>query len=123
MATGRERRRAPRVACSGPAKVFAARTLSGTVKDVSIGGAFVQLPLPMPSVGSELTLKFQLPGDPRWFEVTAEVRFHATLPPSDGGPGLGVKFLRLPREAQEAIDAFVTAHWTAESEPPARGRE
>ena len=103
--------------------MFAARTLSGTVKDISAGGAFVQLPLPMPPVGSELQLKFQLPGDARWFEANAEVRFHVALPPSDGGPGIGLKFLRLEREAAEAIEAFVGAHWTVETEPPPRGRE
>lgn len=112
---GKERRRSPRVKCGGLAKIFAARTVSGTIKDLSRGGIFLQMPLPLFPVGGELPLKLMLPGDPRVFDATGEVRYHAALPPEDGGPGMGIKFLRLPREAEEAIGKFVDAHLAAET--------
>ncbi len=120
MPPKKDRRRAPRVTCGGSAKAFGARTVSGVLKDVSRGGVFLQIPLPLFTIGGELTLKFSIPGDARVFEATAEVRYHAHLPAEEGGPGMGLRFVRLPNEAQEAIDAFVAARHSPETEPPWR---
>lgn len=118
--TRKERRRAPRASIRGPVKVFGPRTVSGSLKDISSGGLFVQTAPPLLPVGTEVTLRFALPDDPRELEASGEIRYHSHLPAFDGGAGFGLRFIRLPYEARARIDAFVQANWVPGHEPPFR---
>jgi c-di-GMP-binding flagellar brake protein YcgR len=84
-------------------KVMAARTVSGVAFDVSEGGMLIDAEMAQPRVGSELQLKFRLPGAKERTMVRAEVVRHAD------GKKFGVKFLRLDAGQLAAIAAFVKA--------------
>ena len=76
-------------------------------RDLSRGGAFVEMDDPLP-VGARFLMTFELPGsDP--VEVEAEVAWIFRLEDSvaDLPPGMGVRFVDLSDEAGEIIDGFL----------------
>jgi len=82
-------------------KVMAARTISGIAVDVSEGGMLVEAEMAHPRLGSELQLKFSLPGSKERTKIRVEVVRHA------GPKRFGVRFLRLDASQLSAITAYV----------------
>jgi c-di-GMP-binding flagellar brake protein YcgR len=69
-------------------------------RDVSLGGMFINVKLPLP-IDSELSLTFRLnPTEPA-IACRARVMF------SRVGLGMGIKFLDVSQEAQQALQKFV----------------
>jgi hypothetical protein len=69
-------------------------------RDVSVGGMFFELRFPLP-VGCEMSVTFRLsPAEPA-ITCRARVTF------SRVGLGMGIQFLDLSREAQQALQEFV----------------
>lgn len=103
MASAEERRQHERVGVDPPleVKVLAARTVSGLALDVSEGGMLIQAEMSPPRPGSELQIKFRLPGDKQRTVVRAEVVRQA------GGKQFGVRFLRLDAGVLSAIASYV----------------
>ncbi len=83
------------------------RWLSGFTTNLSDGGLFIATAV-QEEVGTQLRIRFQLPGGPR-IDGTAVVRWIRKVDDqrTDTVPGLGVQFVSLTHEARQAIDAFV----------------
>jgi type IV pilus assembly protein PilZ len=94
-----ELRRHPRVPL-GIAVQYTSRgateSASGTCKDISIGGMFIQTPTP-PPFGAELIVRLELPGHKAPLSFPAIVRW--TRP----GQGMGVQFRLLGARETHAI--------------------
>ena len=84
-------------------KVMGARTVSGTAHDLSEGGMLIEAEMSPPRLGSEMELKFRLPGAKQRTVVRAEVMRHA------GSKRFGVRFLRLDEGQLSAITDYVKA--------------
>lgn len=108
-AVAENRRREPRVACEGTALVLSPQPAVGKVRDISRGGAYLQLPEPLPAVGTKLDVRLSLPGIPEPIEVRAEVRHHGALAWDLKEPGLGAQFLDVDPSAGRLIGAFVAS--------------
>lgn len=75
------------------------------LSDLSFAGAGFVGPSVSAKVGSEVTLRFELPVDGMYVrvEVRGEVRHQKRM----GKPSFGVRFLRLSYEAQKAITSYL----------------
>jgi hypothetical protein len=87
--TGKENRRAARVAV--PKGLWVAWQGEGSrnvsrVRDLSVGGVFIQTPLSV-AIGTELELLFALP--------EGEARINGIVRYADGRNGIGVQFTRM----------------------------
>lgn len=71
--------------------------------NLSEQGVFFDVAVPSP-VGTEVALRFTLPGDRTPVEATGEVVSTGSGP---SGLGMGVKFTRIDPASQERIRAFV----------------
>lgn len=104
----------PRAAIREPAHLRAQdRTSTGTVQNVSRGGAFVAAGW-LPREGSELVVEFALPGESRPIAAPARVvwrRLAAT--PS----GFGVRFVALDGAAQRSLAKYIDEHAAASPSP------
>lgn len=99
-----ERRRHARVSLGVEVDVSSASNFFvGKARDLSMGGLFVETPIPLP-IGTPVTLDLVLDG--RKHGLRAEVVW--ALDASDGTTiGVGVRFTELPSRAKTAILAFV----------------
>jgi uncharacterized protein (TIGR02266 family) len=83
---------------------------TGLTQNISSGGVFIATHV-LRKIGERITLKFTLPGSEKVLEVETEVRWirenSALMRTSDGGTGMGVRFINLSPEASAAINAFV----------------
>ena len=103
-----DRREHPRAPNKPPleVKVTAARTVSAIARDISKGGMLLEAEMAPPKIGSELQLKFRLPGEKERTLIRAAVVRHAP------GGLFGVKFLRLAADQLAALDRYVNAQLT-----------
>ncbi|MCA9511231.1 MAG: response regulator [Myxococcales bacterium] len=100
----------PRVDTAEPVQLRVAGEASeGTLRNLSRGGAFVELPEPLPS-GPEVELAFRIPGSTRAIAPSAEVVW--TRPAAHGARrfGQGLRFLRLDARALRALEDYVFEH-------------
>ncbi len=82
----------------------------GFSSNVSEGGIFVATHTLLP-VGSQLAIRFSLPGDSTSMLITTEVRWvREHNESSDTAPGLGLKFVNLSAETLLKIQSFVCSH-------------
>jgi len=107
-----------RIACGELCQVaFAGNRREGMVWNLSVVGAYVVLPAPLPATGETLILTFTLPGDPVPIRCQARVRWHN--PPSIFKgcgrtklvlpPGCGLEFTVLDSRDAERIETRVRA--------------
>lgn len=78
--------------------------------NIAIGGMFIKTDSPL-DVGTRFRLRMQLPGFPRSFDTTAEVRW--VLPPEEAGPlapGMGIVFDDLREADRKAVERML-ADW------------
>lgn len=98
---GAERRAAKRTSLVTQIRTaVGGQILVGYSRDVSAGGLFVETEDP-PAKGTELTLRFRLTPDSPIQEARATVVYRLE------GEGMGLRFLGLSRELQQAIERFV----------------
>lgn len=83
-----------------------ATVVSGRSVNLSRSGLFIRTALPLP-VNRTLTLRFQLPGIPGPFQVQGQVIWSNPQAGKTYPQGMGVKFVDLPGERAEQIQAFV----------------
>ena len=76
---------------------------TGSTRDISLGGLFINTPVDLP-VGTELLVRLQLLDQA--FELPCEVVW-ALLDPDHRHLGVGVRFLWLPLATRMAIEAFM----------------
>jgi uncharacterized protein (TIGR02266 family) len=107
--TGPEKRRHLRI----PLRVIRVETdlrgqvFFGHATNISKTGLFIETTSPRP-VGYRLKIRFQLPGSSEKIEVSAEVIWNQEFTgKKDQLPGMGLKFVDLPPEAQRLIERFV----------------
>ena len=79
---------------------------SGEVRNVSKGGLFIATEGEPPAVGTRFKVSFVLPPSVP-IEGQVEVRWRRPKPQGDLPPGVGVMFLDLTPEAEEAINKFI----------------
>ena len=72
--------------------------------NLSVGGVFFERTIPHP-IGTQVKLKFELPGKEGVIETTGEV---VSTPGSAEGLGAGVKFLNLDPVEKRLIEEFIT---------------
>lgn len=73
--------------------------------NLSSGGIFIKTASPFP-IDAELTMSFQLPGDPDTLQVRGRVVW--TKPETGAFPaGMGIQFLDPPPECRQKILSFV----------------
>lgn len=81
---------------------------TGFVRNISDGGLFVQTGEP-PAVGTRLWIRFSLPTMAEAVDIETEVcwvrAFQAMHP--DMMPGMGLKFLHLSPEVEQAVNTFI----------------
>ena len=81
---------------------------SAYAANISGGGLFIRTQQP-PPLNRTLRIRFTLPGVPQQFECQGLVVWANPAPKQSLYPaGMGLKFLDLPREAKQRIEAFVT---------------
>jgi hypothetical protein len=111
-----EKRKHPRVSVSWPARM---ETQGGSrkaqLKDISLGGAFVVCPNPLP-----LTEKFRIFVDPPEqtpLELNAEVVWSNANVPEDKiiNRGMGIRFINNPDEIRSRLDDVITSFFGSES--------
>ncbi|HEU4427291.1 MAG TPA: response regulator [Myxococcota bacterium] len=102
-----EPRGLPRAALREPAHFRArGRTSTGTVQNVSRGGAFVAAGW-LPREGTDVLVEFALPGEARAIAAPARVVWRREV---DAGAGFGLRFVGLDGSAQRAIGKYVDEH-------------
>jgi len=82
---------------------------TGLTQNISAGGLFIATHH-LRRIGDQITLKFSLPGSDKQIMIETEVRWireNSALMRSEGGTGMGVRFINLSAEAKAAIDSFV----------------
>lgn len=99
------RRSSPRVVLGISISYRIANTIAAAVSlNISHGGLAVRNTSP-PAVGTELKIRFRLPGGSKEIEGDARVAW------SDRRLGFGLQFTRLDDADQTAVDEFVQAHF------------
>ena len=73
--------------------------------NLSVGGAFFAQTIPLP-VGTVVSLRFQLPGDPAQIECKGEIVTAKDL-------GMGVHFVALKQADHARIEALIDKHEAA----------
>ncbi len=71
--------------------------------NLSVGGVFFERTIPHP-IGTQVKLKFELPGKEGVIETTGEV---VSIPGSSDGLGAGVKFINLDPVEKRLIEEFI----------------
>ena len=71
--------------------------------NLSVGGVFFERTIPHP-IGTQVKLKFELPGKEGVIETTGEV---VSTPGDEEGLGAGVKFINLDPVEQRLIEEFI----------------
>jgi uncharacterized protein (TIGR02266 family) len=82
---------------------------TGLTQNISSGGLFIATHA-LRKIGDRITLKFSLPGTAEPVSVQTEVRWireNSALQRTDGGTGMGVRFVDLSAEASAAITRFL----------------
>jgi CheY-like chemotaxis protein len=112
-----EPRGLPRASLREPAHLLARDRIStGTVQNVSRGGAFVAAGW-LPREGSELVVEFALPGDSRPIATPARVVWRRL----GAEPcGFGVRFVALDGVSQRSLAKYIDEHTPAALGPIAR---
>lgn len=82
-----------------PAVVTGGGFMRVKLRDLSLGGVFVETPK-APPVGALITVRFSLPRERSTIELVGEVRYRRK-------DGAGVRVVRLPIAAREAIQRFI----------------
>ena len=99
----------PRVRVKRPARFWdVSHSASGTLRNVSRGGCFVESKEWLPGEGHELNLDFGLPGFPETISLTAQLVWRRLLP-SRGARGAGLRFLELDGGTSRALGHYVDA--------------
>jgi CheY-like chemotaxis protein len=99
----------PRVAVKRPVRFWdVTHSASGTLRNVSRGGCFVESKDWLPSEGHELNVDFALPGLPEIVSVTAQLVWRRLLP-SRGARGAGLRFLELDGVTARTLADYVEA--------------
>jgi hypothetical protein len=110
-----EKRRHPRVSVSWPARLETpAGSLKAQLKDISLGGAFVVCPNPLP-----LSEKFRMFIDPPGntpLELNAEVVWSNANVPEDRiiNRGMGIRFINNPDENRSRLNDVITSFFESE---------
>lgn len=99
---GNDRRKSPRVKCSISVEIHppGATVIRGNASDLSHGGCFVELPMPLP-----LDTKFDLAlwlGD-------IKLKLQGQVASAAPGFGIGVRFLNVSPASQEILSGYVDA--------------
>jgi hypothetical protein len=81
-------------------------TCRGEMRDISVAGAFVTTPAPLPTVGQGVRIEFRLPGGPD-LSLCATVRWVRPTENDLGSGGFGVQFLGVGRTEQSVLNEFV----------------
>ena len=104
----------PRASVREPAHLRAqGRTSTGTVQNISRGGAFVAAGW-MPRPGAELVMEFALPGEQRPIAAPARVIWRRL----EAEPtGFGVRFLGLDGAAQRSLARYIDEHLPSQPAP------
>lgn len=91
-----DRRRSPRVKCSISVELHRDRqpVIWGKASDLSVGGCFVEMPIPLPV---ETSVAMAL-----WLDET-KVRLHGQVASASPGFGIGVRFTDVSPETQEFL--------------------
>lgn len=98
------RRASARVALGVPVTYQSGQTIAGAVTlDVGRGGLAIRTMNPLPK-GTELQLKFRLPGGTSDIDASARVAW------SNRKTGMGVQFEQVSANDQRVIDAFIDGH-------------
>jgi uncharacterized protein (TIGR02266 family) len=109
-----ELRGLPRAALREPVHFHArGRTSTGTVQNVSRGGAFVAAGW-LPREGTDVVVEFALPGEARPIAAPARVIWRRHV---DAGGGFGLRFVGLDGSAQRAIARYVDEHCAPSPRP------
>jgi type IV pilus assembly protein PilZ len=99
-----DRRTSPRFSVEVDLGVYSeSNFFTGLTRDISDGGLFVATHVPL-SVGSDVTVKFTLPGCE---EVSAKGVVVWMRDPHEGMPGMGVRFTELRPEDEALIHRFI----------------
>ena len=96
------KRRMERIPLEIPAVMVGGLFMRVKVRDLSLGGLFFECPKP-PARGTVVTVRFTLPQERVTIEMVGEVRFRRR-------DGAGIRVIRLPISAREAIQRF-TQSW------------
>ena len=93
---GKDRRRSLRVQCSIPAELHPVGqpVTWGNVSDLSLGGCFVEMPMPLP-----VHAKFEIA---LWLGET-KLRLHGEVACASQGFGMGLRFINLSPEDRECL--------------------
>ncbi len=93
---GKDRRQSARVKCSISAELHPVGqpVIWGKVSDLSLGGCFVEMPIPLP-----VNTKFEVA---LWLGET-KLRLKAQVASSSPGFGIGVRFTNISPESQESL--------------------
>jgi CheY-like chemotaxis protein len=113
----------PRASVARPARLWdGEHSATGTLRNLSRGGCFVESKDWLPAEGHELHLDFGLPGFSRSIALTARLVWRRLLP-GQKQRGAGFRFLELDGGTARALDHFVEAARTFGMGPggPARG--
>lgn len=102
-------RRNQRIACQGVATVEGATMVMGEVKDLSLEGVYLQVPLPLPEIGRDLKVCLRLPGLTAPVETMIRVCHHGELVWSHQAPGMGATFLELAPVQHQQLASFLGA--------------
>lgn len=114
---GIERRRYKRITTNLIARIRqsgrAEESELNTIKDVSLGGVFIETLAPFP-VGTIIEFDFVIPGLNRMVSARGVVRWSNDGVKANLPRGMGVEFLEVSKTGQDAIETFVEK----ESAPP-----
>ena len=110
-----EKRKHPRVAVSWPARMETPEgSLKAQLKDISLGGAFVVCPKPLP-----LSEKFRIfiePPEQTPLELNAEVVWSNANVPEDKivNRGMGIRFANNSDEIRSRLNDVITSYFESE---------
>lgn len=96
-----KKRRLERIPLEIPAVVTGGLFMRVKVRDLSLGGLFIECARPPPT-GAVVTVRFTLPKERVTIEMVGEVRYKRK-------DGAGIRVIRLPISAREAIQRFTTS--------------
>jgi uncharacterized protein (TIGR02266 family) len=99
-----DRRQSPRVPVSIWVEEYKGEDLYlQQAGNLSVGGVFFERTIPHP-IGTRVRLRFQLPGRVAPIEAAGEV----VSTRQESGMGAGIRFVDLPPEIEQAIQAYVS---------------
>lgn len=84
---------------------------TNTIHNLSSGGLFIVTANP-PPVSTEITVRFRIPNFDRDIVARCVVKWHRKSRPDckDMIPGMGVQFLTLDKDAERAINEFISRY-------------